>query len=587
MDAYARRIVVAAIRMIRLTLSSLELAAFAACALLSAPARAQQASADSSCEGRRISRITIDANKPPFSGSARKWQLTARALGLHHAVTRDDVVRTYLLFKQGGVCSIERIRESERVLRALPFLADATARVSPDSDGQVSVDIKTTDEVPVLVSGSLRHGVPSALSLGNEDVAGLGLRLVVGGETGGAYRSGGRVEVEDLAPFDAPIDARALVERDQLGSQLQADVAHRFLSNVQRGAWDASFRRGDDFIRLVRPAGDDEAVEVRSDAWSASAVVRSTIRSTVWLTGPVVLGTRETPVPSVILVTPQGPADTEDSAILRRFSSFQSVRAGALIGVRRVRYVTRTGVDALFAPQDVMTGWQLGALAAPGLVSGGGHDVLVASSAALGSVFGSMVNLGDVEAEARRDGSSGGWQSVVADARGATYFTLSPRLVADVQDEFSSIAHSLVPRQLLLGDPLGGPRGYLGSKIAGARRNVARAELRWASPNAAHRADIGVALFADAATILAGDAAYGASASRESIGISLLGAYPTRSKRVYRIDLAMPLERAGGARFEIRFTSADPATQRSMEPADVARARLAPIPSSLFAWPAP
>ena len=67
---------------------------------------------------------------PLFAGSARKWQTVARALGLHHATTRADVVRAYLFFKEGDICSDVRVSESARVLRSLPFLGDATARIT-------------------------------------------------------------------------------------------------------------------------------------------------------------------------------------------------------------------------------------------------------------------------------------------------------------------------------------------------------------------------------------------------------------------------------------------------------------------------
>jgi hypothetical protein len=71
------------------------------------------------------------------------------------------------------------------------------------------------------------------------------------------------------------------------------------------------------------------------------------------------------------------------------------------------------------------------------------------------------------------------------------------------------------------------------------------------------------------------------------VGLSLLGAYPTGSKRVYRADLAIPLTRGGdgGGRIELRFSSEDRTTRFWEEPQDVARARTGELPSTLFAWP--
>jgi hypothetical protein len=51
------------------------------------------------------------------------------------------------------------------------------------------------------------------------------------------------------------------------------------------------------------------------------------------------------------------------------------------------------------------------------------------------------------------------------------------------------------------------------------------------------------------------------------------------------VDFALPLERGGVRGIEVRFSSRDPTAQFWNEPDDVSRSRLAPVPSSLFAWP--
>jgi hypothetical protein len=560
----------------------------AACAPITRGAGAQSRSAAraESCNGRFISAISINAERPPFAGSARRWQAVARALGLHHATTRADVVRAYLFFKEGDLCSDVRIAESERVLRGLPFLADARARVHADSASSgVVVEITTTDEIPVLVSGSLRHGAPSALSLGNENVGGNGLRVVIGGQRGDVYRGGAHASVTDFALFDQPIVGQIEGARDPLGGHVELDLSHQLLSDVQHGAFHASFRNGDDFPLILRPEGDDEAIEVHEQRWSVSGILRSDFGPTVALWGPVLLGTGLSPVSRIIVVSDSGAIVTNDSALLDRLTPFHAVRLGGLLGVRRVHYLTRSGLDALFAPQDVMLGWQLGGMVAPGATSNAGRDMLIAHSMYLGAASNNMVLIADAEAEARRDFTSGMWQSTIGNARGAAYIKPSERVLISVQDNFSSLGHARVPTQLSLGDLVGGPRGYVGSTIAGGRRNVTRAEIRWAGPAAIRRSDIGVALFADAAQMWAGDVPYGVSASRQSVGLSILAAYPTKSKRLYRLDFAFPLQRDQGRGLQVRFSNSNPTVNVSVEPSDVTQARLGPIPSSLFAWP--
>ena len=537
------------------------------------------------CDGLTITAIAVNAERPPFAGSARKWQTVARALGLHHATTRDEVVRAYLFVKEGDVCSNIRLAESERVLRGLPFLASATVRARTDNAGGVLVEIQTTDEIPVLVTGSLRRGVPSALALGNENVGGYGLRVVAGGEHGDVYRSAAHLGATESALFGEPIVGRVEGARDPLGAHLELELSHQLLSDVQHGAWHANFRNGDDFPLIHRPTGDDEAIEVREQRWSVSGILRSDFGSTVALWGPVALGTRLSPVSRIIVVSDSGAIVTNDSALVARLTPFHATRFGGLLGVRRVHFVTRTGLDALFASQDVMTGWQLGGMVAPGMTSNGGRDMLIAHSMYLGATASNMVFIGDAEAEARRDFTTGMWQSTIGNARVAGYYTPSSGVLIDVQDNFSSLGHARLPTQLSLGDLIGGPRGYVGSAIAGARRNVTRAEVRWAGPAAIRRADVGVALFADVARIWAGDVPYGVSASRQSVGFSLLAAYPTKAKRLYRLDFAVPIQRDHGRGIEVRFTNSNPTVGISIEPPDVTQARLAPIPSSLFAWP--
>jgi len=100
-------------------------------------------------------------------------------------------------------------------------------------------------------------------------------------------------------------------------------------------------------------------------------------------------------------------------------------------------------------------------------------------------------------------------------------------------------------------------------------------------------ADLGAAVFGQVGTLWSGDAPYGWTGSRGSVGLSLLGAYPTKSKRVYHIDLGFPLTRGGvgGGRLEIRFGSEDRTSRFWEEPADVAQARTGANPATLFAWP--
>ena len=539
-----------------------------------------------SCDGRVITGIDINPGRPPFTGTAAKWQAVAHAIGLHHATTRPDVISPYLLFGVGDICNSARLAESGRVLRTLPFLADARAHAIPDSSGGTHIEVVTTDEVPVIVSGGLRHTLPNALGLGNDNVAGTGLGVVIAGELGAPdYRGAARLLVQQYAAFDEPVVATFAAVRDPLGQHIEVDASHLFLSGFQRTSWQAGFRVGTDFPVILTPGPVNQTVETGDQRWSLSGALRGNFHSTLAIWGPLALGTRLSPSSTVIALTDSGAIATVNPELANRFMPFHAVRVGGLFGLRHATYVTRSGLDALFAPQDIMTGWQVGILGGAGGSSRAGRDALIGNSAYFGFAGGSTVVVGDIEGEASHDVATSLWHSAVVNARTTAYFSASPRLLLELWDNYSSISNTPLPTQLALADPLGGPRGYLGSNIAGGRRNTLRTDVRWAAPSAIRGADVGVAIFADAGSMWAGDVPFGTTVQRQSVGISLLAAYPTRSKRLYRLDLAFPLEHDQHGGFEIRFTNADPTLVLSQEPSDVQQARLGPTPSSLFAWP--
>ncbi|MDB4874908.1 MAG: hypothetical protein JWM41_1354 [Gemmatimonadetes bacterium] len=545
-----------------------------------------QTPASASCNGQTISRITVDAGRPPFEGSARKWRAMARAVGLHHATTRASVIRTYLVLREGDVCTDERRAESERILRALPFLADASVRALPDSAGGVRLHIVTTDEIPVLVSGAIRRGGPSALSLGNSNISGLGIRAFAGVERGYTYRNGAHLEASQYAAFGHPLVSMIDLSKDPLGGHVELGLSHPFLTDLQRGSFQATFRRAYDYPTLLRPAGDNVALGVNHERWSVGGVARTEIGGLVALLGGAAMGTRITPGSQAVFVTDSGIVPDPDTAIRRRYPGFNSTRLGGLVGVRRISYSTVTGYDALFASQDIMTGIQIGTLAAPGMVMPGRGDVLVANSAYAGAVIGRSMFGAQFESEARRDFTGGLWDSMMGSGRVAWYLKTSPGVLFNIADEVSVARRSRLPTQLTFSDPNGGVRGYAASRLAGEERNVVRAELRWAHPALIRHSDAGIALFADAGTLWAGEVPYGSNASRQSVGLSILAAYPTQSKRLYRVDFAIPVQRSNVRGIEIRFSSGDPTSAFWTEPDDVTRSRLAPVPSSLFAWPA-
>ncbi|MEP6992686.1 MAG: hypothetical protein ABJA80_17255 [bacterium] len=553
---------------------------------VSATGTAQQAAHPTfTCKGELVSRVVIDAERPPFSGAAGKWRAAARAVGLHHATTAPEVITAFLSLVPGRPCTEFRRAESERVLRAQPFLSDATVRLEADTGGTVAVMVHTTDEVPVLVSARFRGIMPETFSVGNENVAGQALRVEARVERGRAYRTayGGRVERDVMFGHSFRVVLEA--DRYQMGQRVGAELEHPFFTDLQRLSWHTGFSRADNYLRLDRPSHEPLALQFNDRSWDASALLRLFGTQTVALLGGAVSGRQFDPAAAGIVVDDTGFRADTGVTLVGRYTPFHVARIGMLGGIRRVTFHKVNGFDALIGSQDVMSGAALGLFSGRGLAQFGETDTFLSGALYAGAASRNALLASLVQVEGRDAG--GTWNSIVGSARTALYWGNAPGALLVVSDEISGGVRSRLPLQVTFGDRDGGLQGYYRSGLAGERRNVLRGEVRWSAAALTRHADLGVATFSELGTLWAGDAPYGMNVTRASVGISLLAAYPTRSKRLYRADLAIPLTRSGegGGRVEVRFSSMDRTQGFWREPVDVSRARTGTEPSRLFAWP--
>lgn len=540
-----------------------------------------------SCEGRIVTRIEITPGRPPFQGTAAKWRAAARAVGLHHATTQPQVIRSFLALHVGRPCTEFRRAESERVLRAQPFLADAKVRLLPDTGGGVAVFVQTTDEISVLAGGRFRGVNPDALSLGNSNIAGMGLRAEASWERARGYRTGYGVRLASYAAFERPYVVSIDAYQHRIGHDAGVELAHPFFTDLQRVSWHVGARSSTIYPHFARPARDPLALELDEQRWDVSGVVRLFGTSTVTLVGGALTGRRVDPGAAGVIVSDTGFTADTGTALRGRYSPFDVTRAGVILGLRRFHWIRVHGFDALTGAQDVPAGLSGALFVARGFPGMGEGDMFVSGATYAGIARPGMLLANLAEVEGRRDRVTSGWNSVVGSARTALYLGEAPGTVMILSDELSGGFRSRLPLQLTLSDRLGGIRGYRSSGVAGERRNVARGEVRHSRSSVIRGADLGVGAFGEVGTLIAGDAAYGWTGSRYSVGLSLLAAYPSRSKRLYRMDLAIPLARAGegGGKVELRFSSEDRTTRFWEEPQDVARARTGEVPSKLFAWP--
>jgi hypothetical protein len=540
---------------------------------------------DPPCDGKRVSRIDIHPGRPPFAGTMERWRLAARAIGLHHATTRPGVIDAFLALEEGEVCTEVRREESERILRAQPFLANASVRAIPDGSGGVRVVVETVDEVPVLVSAQFRGLSPRALTLGNSNVGGEGLLIQLNAERGDAYPTGFGAKVVEQATFGRPYVTSFEGYRYTVGHRIAAQMGHPFFTNLQRIGWNVGVETGNQYPRLRRPADDNLALLVRESRWQASGLARVFGSSTMGFVGGGVTNIRLDPAQAGVVVSDTGLTPDTGTTLLNRYRSHKATRVGVIGGLARITFRSVQGLDALVAQQDVPNGMLAGLFVAKGISAFGENDVFLSSVAYAGTSTEHMRLASSVEAEARHGSGAAQWDDLIGSSRTALYLGGGPGYLFVLDDRFSGGRRALIPFQLALGDRQGGILGYNASQLVGAYRNIARADLRWSKPTLVRNADVGFATFTQVGSIWAGDAPYGSTATRTSVGVSILAAYPTGSKRLYRVDVGVPLMRSGGGHIEVRFSSEDATQQFWKEPDDVLRSRIGGLPSAMFSLP--
>ena len=119
---------------------------FAACLAQPGTARAPSGRPDVVCAGQRMDDIVVYADAPALrnlrSGAVAGacWRVSCTA----HDAAR--LVRRFLLLEPGDACAELRRAESERILRAQPFIAEARVFVVANGEGGVDVEVKTSDE---------------------------------------------------------------------------------------------------------------------------------------------------------------------------------------------------------------------------------------------------------------------------------------------------------------------------------------------------------------------------------------------------------------------------------------------------------
>jgi hypothetical protein len=144
---------------------------------------------EQACNGLPVAAVEVRPERPVFRGPLAWWRAAARSLGLHHETTSAGLIRRFVTLDPGRPCTEFRRAETERILRAQPYIADAEVATLRTGDS-VLVRVRTVDEVPVVAGARLRGAQPQALNLGTMNLFGAGLHVEGRWEHGRALRDG-------------------------------------------------------------------------------------------------------------------------------------------------------------------------------------------------------------------------------------------------------------------------------------------------------------------------------------------------------------------------------------------------------------
>ncbi len=540
-----------------------------------------------SCDGQIISSITIHPQSPPSLGRPGTLRRLVSGVLLQYSTTQPRVVQSFLQLKEGGVCTEHRRAETERVLRAQPFLANAIVTATPDSAGGVAIDVTTVDEISLVLGASFNGLHVTSFKFGNSNIAGSGQYAAASWAQGDAYRDGFGARYVNYAAFSSPERLTLDAGRDPVGSHALVALEHPFYTNLQHVAWHTGISYTNSYPGFDRIGDDPLSLGMHYFLADAGAVSRLDIGTRRLFLGAVLTHERMSTHDRGVVISDSGYVHEPDNLFDARYPDFHATRLSAVAGVRLLHYERVTGYDALYGTQDFPLGVQFAGQIGRGLPHLGNTNWLFGGDVLGGHAFGPSFLGTGLSGEIQRDAVTGGWAGLVTTARLIYYTKPGAHHTVIVTGDFAGAWRSLLPYELTINNSRSGVRGFRGSQEAGAQRAVARLEDRWSIRRFGTWSAIGAALFADAGKVWAGDVPYGVSSPvRASVGVSLLAAVPAQSQTTWRVDIAAPLDRGAGAHrsIEIRFVSENRARSSLRQADDLSRARAGTAATNIFSW---
>jgi hypothetical protein len=567
------------------------------------------------CSGRRITAIDLRP-QPPYLGVPpdRRLAKFMQRASRWHTTTRGAVIRNFLALRVGDMCVEERRVESERLLRAQPFIQSAHIGAFPDGPDGVRLDVFTVDELAGEVGVGFGGPAPwvDRLRLGNGNLLGNAMRVAADWARTPNYPERIAGEFDDFQTFGHPWVFSAAAQRDQVGGDIDGSMSHPYYVDLQQIGWRVAGGSDHDYFEFRTPgAAYSPTLDVERVYANAGGLFRIGNPSAgkvntgfnqpkrtnhLVVVGLAVSHEKDGIGGNPVLITPTGLQRDTTAATAAQFAGHfgphTEDRVNALFGLRSVSYITVRGFDALLGEQDVPLGAQFSAVVgrSVGVLGSGARDIFLSGLLDLAAGSRSSILRAGVQTEARRDQITGRWDGLITSGRAAWYIKAGLAHTFILSSDVAYGQRVRVPFQLSLGNPDGGVPGYLGTNVAGAARTVERAEYRtlfrppWRLLRSA--ATWGLAGFVDGGRVWAGDIPFGnTSPTVASAGVGLLVGIPRASRQLWRVDLAAPIVRQPRAGWEVRVSSSSAARAWWIESPDVTRSRERTVTPSLFSYP--
>ncbi len=542
------------------------------------------------CNGETVNSIEIQSN-PSFELSGSKiFQRAVLAARKLHSTTNPAIIRRYLALSVGGKCTELRRKESERILRVQPFLAEAYVSAYPDTAGGVRIVATTVDEISLIIDGSLSSKEPKfrSLKFGEANLKGQAIYALWEWKNKRFFRDEVTARFTDYQLFGRPYQLSAMATRLDIGHIWEVEASHPFLTDLQRFSWRTTAGEENRYRNFTRVNELPASLLVKRKYGDIGGLVRVGPPGKLFFVGGSVSREREMTSDHPVVIRDSLVLPDTTTSLFNRYSGLKSTRINGLFGYRRVRFISATGFESLDGSQDVRTGVQVGGLVGRGISVFDSDDMDYFVSGDLFAGVGSPTAYGAlaVNGEARHNNMTHEFDGVLASGRAAFYLKRFTRLTLTPSLEWGAGWRQRVPFQLTFSDREGGLLGYRRGDEGGSRRLIGKFESRYYLGRIRKIASVGVGAFVQSGRIWAGDAPLGVTTPvRRTMGVSLLAAVPPRSQRLWRLDFAFPQTKGGNGKFEVRLTSRNLARMFWKEPGDVAVSRQRSIPTSIFNWP--